>query len=54
MISGRLARTTYVKYIYSFLTPEILQKFMCANEAKGILNEIKSFNNKRSKKNKKN
>lgn len=43
MILGHLSRSTYSKYVSSFLTPEILQKFMCANEAKLILLEIKKY-----------
>lgn len=52
MISGHIARSTYVKYVCTLLTPEVLQKFMCANGALKIEKEINLYKNKYSKKNK--
>jgi len=43
MISGHLSRSTYTKYIRSFLTPDILSKFMCANEAQLLLIQVKKY-----------
>jgi len=41
MISGHnVSRSTYTKYIQSFLTPEVVSNFMCANQAKQILQYI--------------
>jgi len=40
MISGHISRSTYTKYIQSLLTPEVVSNFMCANQAKQILQYI--------------
>ncbi|XP_060841995.1 uncharacterized protein LOC132922469 [Rhopalosiphum padi] len=37
---GHISRSTYTKYIQSFLTPEVVSNFMCANQAKQILQYI--------------
>lgn len=50
LISGHIARSTYSKYIRECLTPDILTKFMCANEARNILNKLKIYENKFNKK----
>ncbi|XP_050443539.1 uncharacterized protein LOC126847393 [Adelges cooleyi] len=41
---GHIARSTYTKYIASLLTPEVRMKYMCANEAKLILQELQKYN----------
>ncbi|XP_016665046.1 uncharacterized protein LOC100168562 [Acyrthosiphon pisum] len=37
---GHISRSTYTKYIQSLLTPEVVSNFMCANQAKQILQYI--------------
>ncbi|XP_060864746.1 uncharacterized protein LOC132940952 isoform X2 [Metopolophium dirhodum] len=37
---GHISRSTYTKYIQSLLTPEVVSSFMCANQAKQILQYI--------------
>ncbi|XP_050543999.1 uncharacterized protein LOC126907037 [Daktulosphaira vitifoliae] len=43
---GHVARSTYTKYIASLLTPEVRMKYMCANEARLILQELEKYNSK--------
>ncbi|VVC40918.1 Hypothetical protein CINCED_3A006661 [Cinara cedri] len=40
---GHIARSTYSKYIRQCITTETLTKFMCANEARNILNQMNKF-----------
>jgi len=41
MISGyNLSRSTYTKYVQMLITPEVASNFMCANQAKQILQFI--------------
>lgn len=47
MISGHIAHSTYTKYLSLILTPDVLADFMCANEAKLILEQL-NFMKKRS------
>lgn len=42
MILGHLSRASYSKYVGQVITPEVLHKFMCANEAKLILDYLKT------------
>lgn len=43
MIAGHVARSTYSKYLTSVLTQDNKAKFMHANEARLILEEIRKF-----------
>lgn len=43
LISGNINRATYARYVRTYLTLDVLTKFICANKAKQILNQLTQY-----------